>query len=562
MAWQMAADPDLWPALVSVALTLVLGLYSWNRRSVRGARAFAVGCLFALLWGIGTCLEIASLDFAAKVFWVRFHALWQIPMVTALSWFFLQYAGLGRFLTRRTLVLFSLPALLVVSLMLTNDLHHWIWTSFSMDAHIVARYGVATWASIWYANLLGIVNLVALIRLAVRSPRFWQPVALMLVGQLTGRVMYLLDSVNGRIFTPGESVLVVIGLSCSVYAYALFHFRVLDPVPLARTVATEQMGDGLLVLDPQGRIVDANPAATRILDRTGAGLRGREAAEALPPEAGVETKDGRLALGKSEIRLGEGPSARYYDASLAPLTDRRGEELGHLLLLHDVTGPRHSQEFLLEQQRVVATLQERDRLAREMHDSIGQVLGHISLQAQAARQWTAAGNPGKAAEILDRVADVAQEAHADVRETILSLRTGSTDEWTFLHALRKYLDLYRSSYGIETALHLPDGLAEDVLRPEAGVQVMRVIQEALNNARRHGGAHRVDVAFERGDGRVGIRIADDGAGFDPDRPTPQADAHFGLAIMRERMERIGGALRIESRPGSGTAVVLDVPLET
>lgn len=562
MSWYYASSQDLWPAMISVALTIILGLYSWHRRNVPGAKAFAIGCFFAMLWAIGTSLEIAALDFSTKVFWVKFHALWQIPTVTALCWFFLKYAGLGRFLTRRMLILLSIPALIIFGLMVTDDYHHLIWASFSLDKYVIAEYNIGTWAAILYANLLGLVNLAALLRLAIRSPRSRWPVALMLFGQFSGRIMYVLDSLNDRMFSPGESVLVVIGLSCFVYAFALFYFHVLDPIPMARSVVIEQMTDGMLVLDLQGQIIDLNPAATKIFDKPASLLCGRAVLELLPSDSGIEVQPGKIELAKSEISLGTGEEARFYSLGLTHLMDRRGKALGYLLLLHDTTGQRRSQELLMEHQRVVATLQEREHLARELHDSVGQVLGYISMQAQAAHKWAAAGNNEKAAPILNRLAEVAQEAHADVRESINSLRTGMMPEWTFLEALCKYLNHYHASYGIDTELLLPDEMDKVDLNPEVGVQVMRVIQEAMTNASRHGGARHVKIEFVQGDGLVNISISDDGGGFDPAHLHPEADKHFGLMFMRERMAQIGGAVSIESQLGSGTIVILEVPCGT
>lgn len=560
MTWHYAYNPDLWPALISVALTIFLGSYSWHRRTVPGAKAFAVGCFFATLWVTGSSLEIAALEFSTKVYWMKFHALWQIPTVTALCCFFLQYAGLGRFLTRRNLILFSIPALLVFCLMVTNDHHQLIWTSFSLDGYVTATYGIGTRASIWYANLLGLVNLIVLLRLALRSPRSRWPVALMVVGQITGRIMYVLDNSNERLFSPGESVLVVIGLSCSLYALALFRFRVLDPIPLARTTVIDQMADGMLVLDMNGRIVDVNPAAMKVFDTTAAGLTGRTVVEVMPKDAGIEVKEHTIELAKTEISLGLDDAVRHYSLNPTLLLDRSNQALGHLLMLHDTTGQRRSQELLMEQQRVVATLKERERLARELHDSIGQVLGFISMQAQTAEKWAKEGNTGKTVPILRRLAEVAQEAHADVRESILSLRTGTAPGWSFFHALGKYLDHYRTSYGIVTELRLPDALDEDVLDPEVGAQVMRVIQEAMTNAGKHGGAHTVTIALAIGDGCLTINISDDGCGFQPASLIPASGSHFGLQFMRERMAQIGGSIAIESQPGCGTRVALEVPL--
>lgn len=562
MTGYYAFSQDLWPAMISVALAIILGFYSLYRRKVPGAIAFAIGCLFATLWAFGSCLEIAALDMTTKIFWLKFHALWQIPLVTAFSCFFLEYAGCGRFLTRRNLILLSMPALLVFGLMITNNHHHLIWASFTMDDYIMAQYGIGTWISILYANLLGLVNIVALLRLAIRASRFRWPVVFMLFGQISGRVMYVLDSLDNRIFSPGESTLVVIGLSCSIYAFALFHFRVLDPIPLARSVIIEQMNDGMLVLDMQGHIVDINPAATVILDQSAADLCGRAVMDILHADAGIKIQSGKIELTKYEISIGLAEAARYYSLGLTHLSDKRGDALGYLLLLRDTTGQRRSQELLMDQQRVVATLQERDRLARELHDSIGQVLAYISLQAQAAHKWAVDGTIRKAVPILSRLTEVAQEAHADVRESILNLRTGMAAEWTFLHALKKYLNHYQTSYGIEIELQLPEHLRDDAFTPDAGVQVMRVIQEALTNAGKHGGAHHVKVVFSQENGHINISITDDGSGFNTANLNPEAGKHFGLMFMRDRMAQIGGSVIIESQPKSGTTVVLNVPFGT
>ncbi len=561
MTWYYSYSQDIWPAMISVALTIFLGLYSWNRRNVPGAKAFAIGCFFAMLWGIGSSLEIAALDFSTKVFWVKFHALWQIPMVTALSCFILEYAGFGRFLTRRNLVLLSIPALLLFCLMITNNYHHLIWTSFALEEYVVANYGIGTWVSISYANLLGLINLFALLRLAIRSSRSRWPVAIMLLGQISGRFMYVLDRLYNHIFSPGESVLAVIGLSCSLYAFALFYFRVLDPIRLARTIVIEQMSDGMLVLDMKGNIVDINPTATKIFNKPASSLCGRAIVELMPPDSGIELRTDKIELTKSEISIILGDAARFYSLGLTKLLDKRGEALGYLLLLHNTTEQRRSQQLLIEQQRIYVTLQERERLARELHDSIGQILGYISMQTQTAQKWVMAGDTDKTVSILSRLAKVAQEAHTDVRESILSLRTGVAPEWTFHHALRKYLDHYQTSFGINTELLLPEQLGEDI-SPDVGIQVMRVIQEALTNSSKHGGAQSVKVVFVQGDGHVNIIISDDGIGFNQANLILEAGKHFGLMFMRERMAHVGGSVSIESQPGSGTTVVLNVPFGT
>jgi signal transduction histidine kinase len=154
---------------------------------------------------------------------------------------------------------------------------------------------------------------------------------------------------------------------------------------------------------------------------------------------------------------------------------------------------------------------------------------------------------------------VAQEAHAEVRESILSLKTDSLKGWSFIPTLRTYLDKYQANYGIRTRLAISNGVAEDTFEPAAGIQLMRVIQEALSNSRRHGGASNVEVKVGINASKAHVIITDDGAGFDSSRLRALDGSHFGLTFMRERMQQIGGSMDIDSKPGAGTALTLAVP---
>lgn len=102
----------------------------------------------------------------------------------------------------------------------------------------------------------------------------------------------------------------------------------------------------------------------------------------------------------------------------------------------------------------------------------------------------------------------------------------------------------------------------DELNPEVGVQILRVIQEALANASKHGDAHCVKIVIEQQSDYARISISDDGIGFDLESINKETGKHFGLMFMRERMAQIGGSVTISSKPGSGTTVLLDVPLGT
>ena len=213
----------------------------------------------------------------------------------------------------------------------------------------------------------------------------------------------------------------------------------------------------------------------------------------------------------------------------------------------------------VETERRTAALVERERIARELHDSLAQVLGvsHLRLHALASRPSVGADERAQR-EVLD-LADLCHEAYADVREAILALRESNKPERTLLEHLRSYVATFSRTSGIPTTL-VTDADADLCLAPGAEIQVVRIIQEALTNVRKHAGATTATVAVSTGAHHVECVVSDDGVGFDT--ASALAGDGFGLTSMRERAESAGGRLVLDSAPGGGTRVSVHVPGRT
>jgi PAS domain S-box-containing protein len=551
--------PEIWPAIVTLALMVYLGQYSWRRRHIRGARLFVAACAMCAPWIVGVIMEILAVSVSAQVFWYQFQAVWLPAVGATITCFILRFAGLDGWLNLRNCTLLFLVPVLNALAIATNSIHHLIWIGFETTTHVVPLHGPLYWFFNSYVYLLGLINLAVLGWLALRSPAHRWPVAIILAGQVLGRVGYTLDKMDTGWFGPGETAFFTVGIVATAYAIAFLGFHLIDPVSAARTSVLEQMREGMLVLDRENRILDANPMAASILGMPAASLRGRSIARLLPVDSGLQEGSDDRAKSPVEIVLGVADSPRVYEVNRTLLKDKRDEVIGQLLLLHDITLHRQAQARIAEQQEVMATLRERERLARELHDGIGQTFGYVSLQTQAALQWVRNGNMEKAESILGRLAGVAREAHADVRESILGLKTESLEGWSFIATLKSYLEKYQANYGIHTELAILEGVSEETFDPAAGVHLLRVVQEALSNARRHGGATSLEVRLGMNRTHAHITITDDGAGFDSARIDGTHDGHFGLAFMRERMQQIGGSMEIDSKPGAGTVLTLGVP---
>jgi signal transduction histidine kinase len=217
---------------------------------------------------------------------------------------------------------------------------------------------------------------------------------------------------------------------------------------------------------------------------------------------------------------------------------------------------------LHRQIQALAVTEERERIAREMHDSLAQVLGYVNTKAQATETFIEQGQNERAMTNLGQLAEAARAAYADVREGILGLRASLGEDRSFLQTLEEYLVQWQGQSGVAVALQTspPEGF-EPRLSPQAEVQVLRLIQEALANVRKHAGAHQARVRLRIDDGFLEASIEDDGVGFEPDALTRSQLPRFGMATMRERAEAIGGTLEVISEPGRGTRVMARVPVE-
>ncbi len=203
----------------------------------------------------------------------------------------------------------------------------------------------------------------------------------------------------------------------------------------------------------------------------------------------------------------------------------------------------------------MAVVDERTRIAREMHDGLAQVLGYLSMQVQALEALTRQGNVEGVLEELRNTRENIKIAHADVRENILSLRTTLAGESGLIPALDEYISEFGVQYSCDTKLIVGvDGIPN--ISPLAEVQLVRIVQEALSNIRKHAQANFVSVSLQTHNGSLQVIIADDGIGF-----SSTDDHHqFGLQTMLERAESVGGSLSVTSHPGDGTEIGLYLPL--
>ncbi len=205
-----------------------------------------------------------------------------------------------------------------------------------------------------------------------------------------------------------------------------------------------------------------------------------------------------------------------------------------------------------------AIIEERRRIAREIHDGVAQSLSYLNLKTKAVSDSLSAQNTVQALTELGDIREVVQDTYEDIRESIDQLTT-EIRTVSLVTALGNYTREFSNNNGIDVKLSVPRSFTK--LSPVAELQLLRITQEALTNVRRHAAASGVKIKLEHTNTTIGMSIKDNGQGFnllDLEKAPP---GYHGLNIIKERAEGLGGSLAISTAPGEGTEVRVSLPIE-
>jgi diguanylate cyclase (GGDEF)-like protein/PAS domain S-box-containing protein len=314
---------------------------------------FAFRLLLMVLteWTIVATVEAATAHPLVKVFW----SIIEVPGMVASPPLFLvvvmAFSDLDKWLTRRNLVLLSILPVITVGMAATNSLHHWLWSSFSLDTTTnIMTYGQGPWfwVNAAYCYLLILAGTAILVWDAIRFRQLHrrQAVALLLAGAIpwAANAMYIfhIGSPIGLDWTP-----VAFSLTSFTFFLTIFRFQFLELVPVAHDRVFDSLSDGVIIIDDKGRMADLNPTAMRLLEFTSRSVIGQPAVSVLAAWPSLlKATEGTL---EKQLMLDTGSTpARFLDLHISPLLDTRGRMTGKIVLFRDVTEQNLADERLVE----------------------------------------------------------------------------------------------------------------------------------------------------------------------------------------------------------------------
>lgn len=582
------------PLVGAALLCGALAVTAVPHRAVPGMRWFMLFMGILVVWTLGYAGELAVPGLEDKLVAARVQYL-AIAFV-GLAWlgFTTEYSGLSWWSPRNLALALAVPAA-TLALVWSNDLHGWVWSRVSIvqgPGYTVLdlERGPWFWVMATYSYLCLVVALALLLQTVVtRGALFRRQAALLFLASLpplAGNALYL----GG--FTDLDLTVFGFTVSGLLAAWAVLRWRLLSIGPVARDTLVEAMADPMVALDLRGTVVDANPAALRVLVATPERVIGWPANEVLGPFApGPLIPDpnapdpGGEGPARTRRDVVGGVDGRSYDYELNSLRDRKGRHRGWTLVLHDVTD-RAAEAEALRRAREVAedtALAQRAFLSNMNHElrtPLNGVMGMLEILLDsgltAEQEGYARVARGSAEELLalvDRVMDFSAVGAGKVELVSVPFDPAAV--------LRRAVEKFQGAAAakglalrLEMGPEVPHRAVGDPFRLE------QVLVSLVDNAVKFtdGGAVEVRAttpAREREAATLVVEVRDTGVGIPPERlgaifggfvqvdgstTRRHGGAGLGLALAERLVTRMGGAMEVSSEPGRGSCFRLRVPL--
>jgi PAS domain S-box-containing protein len=555
--------PYLWLLGTSFVILMFLAVSSLRYKPSAGAKAFSMCMLNFAFWTFCNALEMAGTDLTTKLFWANMQYFSYTTINVFWLYAVLQFTGNKKWTQpKRILPLFIIPAILVL-LVWTDPYHGLIRRGFSLDYSglfpvIKKSYGPLYWIHPIYGYSIVLISIIVIARAVFvhRSIYRMQALALLIspIISIVPSILYVfsLSPVKGFDITP-----VFFGVSGMFAAIGLFRYQLFALEPIARDIAVDNMTVGMLVVDTHETVIDANPEAVELLslekkDMIGVGIQ--TALDAI----GVESE--ALSEGKrtvAQVQNEREKKTPYYEIQRLPVYNQKHIRAGTVFLIQDVTEIRRAQEQIVNQSMELAASKERERLSRDLHDNLGQVLGFINVQAQGIRNELSDAAVSVASEEIQELIEATQSAHEEIRNYIQHARRESE---TFEKSLSDLVRKFESQAHVRVTLQMGEDIPWQSIPSRSKENLLFIVKEALSNVRKHAEASHVFIEMNVREHLLSIAIQDNGKGFDSDACGEALETHFGLKIMKERAELIKARFFLNSALGKGCRIFLEMPL--
>ncbi len=597
--------PYLLPLLFAALTAWAVAALIWQRRPGAGVVPFVILMLAVGGWSFFYAAELSTADQQSELILANIQYVAIVLIPAAWFVFMLQYTGREKWLTRRRLALLAVePVLLLIGVWADQWLHI-VWISRTIDTsgsfallNVVKNYGF--WAHSIYSYILLVISTFLLIQALIRSPGVYRgQTVTLLIGTFAPWVANFLYISGLNPFPKLDLTTFAFTITGLSLGWSLVRFRLIDIAPVARDRVFEGISDAVLVVDARRRIVDINPAALSLLNRTSAApLLGQPAGEVLVGMSDLISQFRDVPEARTEITLGKDAQARHFQLRISPLTDRQGRLTGRLFVLHEISELKRAAEqikaqndALLQTNQQLAEARTRAEEASRLKSEFLATMSHeLRTPLNAIIGYTDLMLTGLTGKVTDKQEDYLQRVVANgerllalindvldiakIEASRLDINNEPFSPAELLSGIESRISSLADQKGLrfETQIDpaLPLHLQGDAKRLE------QILTNLVGNAIRFTESGGVSVRFARSeDAQWTLAVTDTGIGipahaldyiFDEFRQVDGSAKReyggtgLGLAIVRKLATLMGGTVRVQSEIGKGSTFIVVLPL--
>ena len=573
-------------APIALVIVLLVGIVAWRRRNTRPSDALLALSVSTFGWITFNTLELLSPFAPATLLWARVTYIFIAAAPVTWFIFALRYVGMSSWLRPACLALLGAVPTTTAVMALSNGAHGLLWRRYQFipSAGLLhmrpTGYGPWFWIHIVYSYACILVGTGLILAHYVRSAKIYRRQARWVVAgalaPLVVNIIYVFQLIPG--FTKDYSPL-AFSVAAAFFAASIFRHRLLDLRPVGRYHLVQSLRDPVLVVDTEGQVVDANPAAHRVVENGDGELIGQPLPDALPAASSLLSSSANSTTDREDVSIEVEGRERWFELRLSDITDQYDQLIGHLIVLHDVTERIETTRRLRRQERLAAIGQLAGGIAHDFNNLIGSITLHAQLAERVVDERPEAVHENleviveesrRAADLVDQILDFSRRQVIDTE----SLDLGPFVEemaGILRRTIREDIRLV-----VETPPH-PCVVDADPTRVQ---QVLLNLATNARDAMPHGGLLRIVVECawsaldENGkSGRRWVRliVSDTGTGMDEETrkhvfepffttKRPDEGTGLGLAQVYGIVKQHGGRVEVETAPGEGSTFTVLLPV--
>jgi PAS domain S-box-containing protein len=331
---------------------IALAVYAWRKHPMPETRTLALLSFAVAEWSLVYAVELASAELSIKYLCVKIEFFGALIIPAAWLWFSLQYTNREKWLRPRNIMLLAIEPAVILALVWTNDAHglilqEWVLNDAGPFKVLEETFGIALQFDIFYSYVLLLIGILVFLSAFIRSSQPYRgQILAILIAAAAPWLLNAIFSLGLSPFGPMHLTPFAFTISCLGLFLAMFRYRLLDIVPIARSVVIENMIRSVIVLDARDRVVDLNPASLELFGTSPADAIGKPAENLFSrwPQLASQWRE-ESATDSDVIKVNNG-DRQIFELEVSSLSDRRGYDAGNLIMLRDITTREHAQEYI------------------------------------------------------------------------------------------------------------------------------------------------------------------------------------------------------------------------